>query len=365
MGEVLIENLTKKYGNVIAVDDLSLEVKDKTFLILLGPSGCGKTTTLRAVAGLETPDSGDIYIDGERVTDVPPQDRDVAMVFQSYALYPHMSVYDNIGFPLKISKTPKEEIGEHVHEAAKILRIEKLLDRYPKQLSGGEQQRVALGAAIVRKPKLFLMDEPLSNIDALLRAHMRVELQRLHRKLRTTTIYVTHDQIEAMTLSHELAVMNKGKLLQIGPPTKIYEEPADTFIAGFIGSPSMNIIEGKINKKKDAASIDFGSFVYSLPNGLKDLIVKRSKTSKIKLGIRPEDVKIINKKKPNNIKAKIDVIENVGRNFYVYLDAGGIPITKIAGPGEKLNVGQEVWLEFDTSQLHFFDEENKRIAHLK
>lgn len=357
----MIENLTKKFGNVMAVDDLNLKVKDKTFLILLGPSGCGKTTTLRTIAGLETPDSGDIYIGGERMTDVPPQNRNVAMVFQSYALYPHMRVYDNISFSLKVHKIPKEEINELVHSTAKILRIENLLNRYPKQLSGGEQQRVALGAAMVRKPKLFLMDEPLSNIDALLRAQMRVELQRLHRKLKTTTIYVTHDQIEAMTLSQEVAVMNKGKLLQIGTPTKIYEEPADTFVAGFIGSPSMNIFEGNIRENKGVASADFGSFVYSLPKGLKDVIVKKAKTSRIILGIRPEDIKIT-KKKPNSIKARVDVIESVGRNFFIYLDADGIPFTKIADPSEKLNVGDEVWLEFDTNRLHFFDREGERIV---
>ena len=246
MSKVKVVNLVKKFDKTVAVDGISFDVKDGEFIVLLGPSGCGKTTTLRCIAGLETPDEGEIYIDDKLVNDLPPKDRDVAMVFQSYALYPHMTVYGNLAFPLKMRKLPKDEIDKKVKEVAKLLNIDHLLDRKPRQLSGGEMQRVALGRALVRTPRVFLMDEPLSNLDAKLRVYMRAELKKLQRDLKITTIYVTHDQAEAMAMADRIAVMNKGKILQYSEPHDVYEKPANLFVAGFIGSPPMNFIKASI-----------------------------------------------------------------------------------------------------------------------
>ena len=264
MSKVKVVNLVKRFDKTIAVDGVSFDVRDGEFIILLGPSGCGKTTTLRCIAGLETPDEGEIYIDDRLVNDLPPKDRDIAMVFQSYALYPHMTVYGNLAFPLKMRKLPKDEIDKKVREVAKLLRIEELLDRKPRQLSGGQQQRVALGRALVRTPKVFLMDEPLSNLDAKLRVYMRAELKKLQRDLKITTIYVTHDQAEAMAMADRIAVMNKGKILQYSEPNHVYEKPANLFVAGFIGSPPMNFIKASIVEKDSRIILDAGFFQYEL-----------------------------------------------------------------------------------------------------
>ena len=265
MAKVVFDHVFKKFGEVTAVNDLNIEVKDKEFLVLVGPSGCGKTTALRLVAGLEELTAGNIYIGDRLVNDVAPKDRDIAMVFQSYALYPHMSVYDNLAFGLKLRKTPKAEIDRRVKEAARILGIENLLDRKPKQLSGGQRQRVALGRAIVREPKVFLMDEPLSNLDAKLRVATRAEISKLHQRLETTIIYVTHDQVEAMTMGNRIAVMKDGLLQQLDTPQVLYDKPANMFVAGFIGSPAMNFFDAKLTGTAEEMWVDGGSFKLKVP----------------------------------------------------------------------------------------------------
>jgi len=354
--EVTFENVTKIFGEVIAVDNLSLKVEDRDFLILLGPSGCGKTTTLRLVAGLETPDSGNIFIGDTLVNDLAPKDRDVAMVFQSYALYPYMSVYDNIAFPLKLRKMPKGEIRKRVLKTAELLEIDDLLERKPRQLSGGQQQRVALGRAIVREPQVFLMDEPLSNLDAKLRVMMRTELRKLHQKLKITTIYVTHDQEEAMTLGKRIAVMNQGVLQQFGTPEEVYTHPANLFVAGFVGSPAMNMLEGDIIEKNGKLIIDVGVFTYPFPSDLAREIL----TPKIVLGIRPEDVIITNEKDPNAIPAKIEVIEPLGRECFLSLAVSGFSLGIITRSAEGLTIGDDIWIKLDEKRLHIFDGKSQK-----
>ena len=292
MAGVTLKNVYKTYpGGVTAVSDFNIDIEDKEFIILVGPSGCGKTTTLRMIAGLEEITKGELYIGDKLCNDVAPKDRDIAMVFQNYALYPHMTVFDNMAFGLKLRKTPKEEIKRRVHEAARILSIEHLLDRKPKALSGGQRQRVALGRAIVREPKVFLMDEPLSNLDAKLRVQMRTEISKLHQKLNTTFIYVTHDQTEALTMGTRIVVMKDGFIQQIDSPQKLYDEPVNVFVAGFIGSPQMNMANALVEKQGDKVMLKFGQYSLELPQNKAEVLEKQGYIGKeVIFGIRPEDI---------------------------------------------------------------------------
>lgn len=354
LARVLLKKLTKHFGKVVAVNNLTLEAKDKEFLVLLGPSGCGKTTVLRCVAGLETPDEGEIYIGEKRVNDLSPKQRDVAMVFQSYALYPHMTVYQNLAFPLQNLKVPKLEIEEKVNETAKLLRIEKLLTRRPRQLSGGQRQRVALGRAMVREPKVFLMDEPLSNLDAKLRVYMRTELKRIQKAVGTTTVYVTHDQVEAMTMGDKVAIMNEGVLQQFDDPFEIYFHPANTFVAGFIGTPPTNFFDCTLTEM-EPFMLDAGEFRYPLPEQFKtkiqDLVSKP-----LILGVRPQDVQVYPvPKSKTSIKAKLDVLEPLGDRQIFNLKIGKSEFKALVSPETRVQEGQEMWVEFPPEKVYIFD----------
>ncbi len=351
--------LEKRFGDVRAVDKLDLEIKDKEFVVLLGPSGCGKTTTLRCLAGLETPDAGDIYIGDTLVNELPPKDRDIAMVFQSYALYPHMTVYDNLAFPLKMRKYPKNEVERRVKEAAGLLQIGELLARRPKQLSGGQAQRVALGRAIVREPKVFLMDEPLSNLDAKLRLYMRAELKRLQNDLGTTTVYVTHDQAEAMTMGDRIVVMKDGLLQQQGTPHDIYNLPANTFVAGFLGSPPMNFVDTTFVETKGEYTLDGGSFKLKIPVNLGKQIKESISDSELILGFRPEVVKIHEKSVPNSIEMELFVFEPLGSEVIADLKLGETLIKAKAPPTFKKELGEKLWIEIPISGLRIFDKKTQ------
>jgi len=337
----------KHFGGTSVVDDLSLEIHDGEFVVLLGPSGCGKTTTLRMLAGLENVTSGDIFIDGERVNDIPTQRRDVAMVFQSYALYPHMTIAENIGYPLRVRKIEKTERATRVNRVAAMLEIESLLERKPRQLSGGERQRVALARAIVREPRAYLMDEPLSNLDARLRVQMRGELKRLQHQLGTTTIYVTHDQAEAMTLASRVAVMKKGRLQQFDTPMNIYNRPANRFVAEFVGSPSMNFVDGKVDAGifvSDALQIPLSGFA----NG-----------SQLTIGIRPEHIQVLSEPHNAAIAATVYVTELMGNETFVFLSVGSNKLIARAPADFRAELESKVWLQFATDKLHFFDQKNQ------
>jgi len=360
MASVIFDKVVKKFGDVVAVNDLSFTIEDREFLVLVGPSGCGKTTALRCLAGLDEITSGRILIGDQVVNDVPPKDRDIAMVFQSYALYPHMSVFNNMAFGLTLRKIPKEEIKRRVNEAAKILDIEKLLERKPRELSGGQRQRVALGRAIVREPKVFLFDEPLSNLDAKLRVQTRKEISKLHLRLNTTFIYVTHDQVEAMTMGTRIAVINYGVLQQIDTPQKLYDEPANQFVAGFIGSPAMNFFQAKIQKSDGKLVLDTGDFQVEIPKEKAKTYAANAEKNVI-FGIRPED--IYNPEFPApGIKAapvecKVDLLELMGDEIYVYLVAGKKELVARVDPRTKFKVGERVQVSFDMSKFHIFDPE--------
>jgi multiple sugar transport system ATP-binding protein len=360
MADVKLEDISKRFGKVIAVDHISLYVRDKEFIVLLGPSGCGKTTTLRIIAGLEKPDTGRVYIGGVDVTDLHPSERDVAMVFQNYALYPHMKVYDNIAFPLRLRKYSESEIRRKVLEVAKMLRIDDLLDRYPRQLSGGQQQRVALARAIVRNPKVFLMDEPLSNLDAKLRVYMRAELKRLQKELGVTTIYVTHDQAEAMTMADRIAVMNKGRILQVGEPMEIYRKPANVFVAGFIGSPSMNFVDGIIKKYDNKIYFESSDFKLDITD-LKSVLPENIVGLEVILGIRPEDVVVSFKENKGYIKGTIYVVEPLGSDTIldVKLNETMFKIRIIGSV--KANIGDPVWINIPLNKLHLFDKKTEKL----
>ena len=361
MAKVVLEGLTKKFGDVVAVNDLGLEIQDKEFLVLLGPSGCGKTTALRCIAGLETPDAGNIYIGDRLVNQLPPKDRDIAMVFQSYALYPHMSVYDNLAFPLEMRKLSKQEIDERVKKAAETLRIPHLLKRKPRQLSGGEQQRVALGRAIVREPKVFLMDEPLSNIDAKLRFLMRVELKRLQRDLSITTAYVTHDQAEAMTMGDRIAVMDRGGLLQLSTPLGTYHSPSSTFVAGFLGSPPMNFIDCSFADKGGKAFLDAGTFTIDVSE-LAAVIKEKSTSSELVLGVRPEDT-LVQEGRPGGdaVEAEVYVVEPLGAEIIVDLKIGENILKAVAPEGSvPTKIGDKVWVSFRKNKVHIFDKKTEK-----
>ncbi len=358
MASVTFDHVFKKYGDVTAVNDLNIHIEDKEFLVLVGPSGCGKTTALRSLAGLEEITGGEIRIGDRVVNDVAPKDRDIAMVFQSYALYPHLSVYDNMAFGLKLRKVPKDEIKRRVMEAADILGIREYLDRKPRQLSGGQRQRVAVGRAIVREPKVFLFDEPLSNLDAKLRVQMRAEISKLHQRLKTTFIYVTHDQTEAMTMATRIAVINKGVLQQLDTPQNLYDTPANLFVAGFIGSPAMNFFPGKLRKDGNKLVVDTGDFVVEIP-------ASRAKPYEphagkdIVFGIRPENIHDANFV-PTGIDAekvnvKVDVTELMGNEIFLYLLSGKNTFVARVDPRSKLRVGEQAAVMFDMDSVHIFD----------
>lgn len=352
---ISLQHLSKSFGDMVVVDDLTLEIDDGEFVVLLGPSGCGKTTTLRIIAGLEPATSGDILIEGKRVNDLPPQRRDVAMVFQSYALYPHMTVADNIGYPLRVRKLEPERIQTQVRETAALLEIASLLKRKPRQLSGGERQRVALARAIVRHPRAFLMDEPLSNLDARLRLQMRGELKHLQQKLAITTVYVTHDQAEAMTLGHRVAVMNKGKLQQFDPPLEIYNRPASRFVAEFVGSPGMNFLDGVIDvshrsfRNQQISIALHGSQLEAFSN----INAKTPAT----LGIRPEDIHVSLSQRDDWHQAHVYVTELMGSETFVILQLREAKLTARAAGDFRAEPDSPVWIEFDTAKAHFFDPE--------
>jgi len=364
MAQISVKNLVKIFpGNVKAVSDVSLGAENKEFLVLVGPSGCGKSTTLRVIAGLEDPTSGEVYIGNRLVNDVPPKDRNVAMVFQNYALYPHMSVFENMAFGLRLRKYPKSEIEKRVKEAAGILNIQKLLKRKPKELSGGEKQRVAVGRAIVRKPLAFLFDEPLSNLDAKLRLLMRTEINKLHTRLQTTMIYVTHDQTEAMTLGTRIVVMKDGRVHQIASPLMLYKDPVNKFVAGFIGTPPMNFINGRVIKKEGKFYFDEGKFQLRI---IDEMIPKLTPYTgkEVIFGVRPEDIydKLFVTDAPteNTITVTVEVIEPMGSEAYLYLTTGqNTLIAKVAGQVNP-EVNQEMDLVIDMSKVHFFDKSTEK-----
>ena len=356
MAEVLLKNICKTYeGDVKAVIDCNVEIKDKEFVVLVGPSGCGKSTTLRMVAGLEDITSGELYIDGKLVNDVPPKDRDIAMVFQNYALYPHMTVYDNMAFGLKIRKFPKDQIDARVRNAAKILGIEELLDRKPKALSGGQRQRVAVGRAIVREPKVFLFDEPLSNLDAKLRVQMRAEISKLHHQLQATMIYVTHDQVEALTMADKIVVMKLGVVQQIGSPMELYNDPDNKFVAGFIGSPPMNFMTVTVEKDGDEVLVNEGTFKLKVTAAQKALLADYV-GKQITFGIRPADLKFAKTEKElETIVGKLTVVEPLGSETNVFVETQTAQITGIIEPSADVKVGDKIGLIPDMKKAKFFE----------
>jgi len=377
MARVDLVDVEKRYGDFVAVRDFNLNVRDGEFVALVGPSGCGKTTTLRMVAGLEDATSGEIRIDGEVVNDMPPKDRDVAMVFQSYALYPHMNVFDNMAFSLKMRRFPaedadgraaprrlnREEIGRRVHEAARLLGIEDQLTKKPAQLSGGQRQRVALGRAIVRQPRVFLFDEPLSNLDAKLRVAMRVELAKLHQVLRTTMVYVTHDQAEAMTLGDRVVVMDKGIMQQVDDPQNLYDRPTNLFVAGFIGSPAMNFLDATVVSQDGGVYLDFGEFRLEIPSELAGPAQPYADRTVV-FGIRPEDVydRLFAQMTRANatVTTRVDVKEPMGSDLFLYLAVGGRTVHARMSPSTKVDLGGTLDVYFDMGRMHLFEEDSGR-----
>ena len=370
MASVSLRHIYKKYpGGVTAVSDFNLEIKDKEFLVLVGPSGCGKTTTLRMIAGLEEITEGELFIGDQLVNDVAPKDRKIAMVFQNYALYPHMTMFENMAFGLKLNKTPKEEIKRRVEEAARILDITHLLDRKPKALSGGQKQRVALGRAIVRNPKVFLLDEPLSNLDAKLRAAMRTELTKLHNRVGTTFIYVTHDQVEAMTMATRIVVMKDGLIQQVDTPQNLYDSPCNLFVAGFIGTPQMNFINGTLTKKGEDMYFNFEDKSIKMPAekannpALKDYI-----DQEVVVGLRPECIHDapaqVEAFTDSQVEAFVDVTELMGAEIYLYLTIGETNLTARVSSRSTSRAGDTIKVAFDTSRIHVFDKDTEKcICH--
>ncbi len=361
MSGVSFEHVSKRYpGNVLAINDMNVEIRDQEFMVLVGPSGCGKSTALRMVAGLEEITEGKVLIGDRVVNDVPPKDRDIAMVFQSYALYPHMTVYDNLSFGLRLRKTPKAEIDRRVREAARILGLEMLLDRKPKALSGGQRQRVALGRAIVRQPKAFLMDEPLSNLDAKLRVQTRVEILKLHQRLATTFIYVTHDQVEAMTMGDRIVVLKDGVVQQVDTPQALYEHPVNMFVAGFIGSPAMNFLPATVGG--DGRSTVRGQgFDLSVAEGL--LSGRAEHGQEVVVGVRPEDLKDARFSDGSLplVSARVEVVETMGSEIFVYLTLGSSTVTSRMDPrSADLHPGQSVRVAVDTNRIHLFDPRSEK-----
>jgi multiple sugar transport system ATP-binding protein len=360
MAKVVIENLSKSFERVEAVKNFDLEIDDKEFVVLVGPSGCGKSTTLRCIAGLEEVTAGKIHIGDQMVNDLPPRDRNIAMVFQDYALYPHMSVYQNMAFGLKLRKYAKTEIDQRVREAAEILGIEDLLHRKPRELSGGQRQRVAVGRAIVRKPSVFLFDEPLSNLDAKLRVQMRAELSKLHRQLKTTIIYVTHDQVEAMTMGTKIVIMKDGEIQQVGAPMELYEYPVNLFVAGFIGSPAMNFIPTKIISRDSGLSIDAGSFELMIPSH-KEKYLQGKLNEELILGMRPEDIqeKFFAEKniQGSSIHAVVDVVEPLGPEVQLVVTTGEHGLVARVDPRTQARPSEEIELVLNMDKIHIFEKE--------
>ena len=367
MASLSLKNINKVYPNGFhAVKDFNLEIEDKEFIIFVGPSGCGKSTTLRMIAGLEEISNGELWIGDKLVNDVEPKDRDIAMVFQNYALYPHMTVYDNMAFGLKLRKTPKDKIDRLVHEAAKILDIEALLDRKPKALSGGQRQRVAMGRAIVRNPKVFLMDEPLSNLDAKLRVQMRIEISKIHQSLEATIIYVTHDQTEALTLGTRIVVMKDGVMQQVASPLDLYTKPCNMFVAGFIGSPQMNFINCKAVQSGNDVNLEFGSYSIKLPEAKAEKVIQGGFIGKeVVLGIRPEDIKdeedFISKGTDNVLEATVRVYEMLGAEVFLYLTVEGHDkdVTIRVNPRTTARPGDTIKIALDVNKIHVFDKETE------
>ena len=357
MAEVLIKNVTKVYeGDNKVVTDANFRVNDKEFVVLVGPSGCGKTTTLRMIAGLEEITSGEIYIDGKLVNNLPPKDRDIAMVFQNYALYPHMTVYENMAFGLKLKKVDKKEIESRVNEAANILGLEEYLKRKPKALSGGQRQRVAVGRAIVRKPKVFLFDEPLSNLDAKLRVQMRTEISKLHKQLGATMIYVTHDQTEAMTMGDRIVIMRDGFINQVDPPLNLYNKPVNQFVAGFIGSPAMNFLSGTILEKNGLMFISNDSEFKSHFSAEQKDYLKSYLGQEITIGVRPEDISVDNSAgKSIELESTLDVIEPMGNETFIYFEIEKIQFIARIRPLQNLKTGEKVKLFIEPNKVYLFD----------
>lgn len=363
MAAIVFKDVVKSFdnGKVTVIPDLSFEIKDKEFVVLVGPSGCGKSTTLRMIAGLEEITSGELYIDERRVNDVAPKDRDIAMVFQSYALYPHMTVYKNMAFALKLKKLPKREIDEKVRWAADILDITPYLDRRPRALSGGQRQRVALGRAMVRNPKVFLLDEPLSNLDAKLRTQMRSQITLLHKQLQTTFVYVTHDQTEAMTMADRIVVMDKGVIRQYDTPKKLYDEPADTFVAGFIGSPQMNFMDAELGRDADGYKLTFAdqSLHFAGSDALSEYVGKT-----VVFGIRPENLHTSGEKFTQNtahtLTMHVDIAELMGAEIYAHCTCDGTSVTVRTPSGEPIHAGDTITAAVDMSRIHLFDKQTER-----
>ncbi|MBE5965104.1 MAG: sn-glycerol-3-phosphate ABC transporter ATP-binding protein UgpC [Lachnospira sp.] len=367
MASLSLQNVCKVYPNgFVAVRDFNLEIADQEFIIFVGPSGCGKSTTLRMIAGLEDISSGELWIGDKLVNDVEPKDRDIAMVFQNYALYPHMTVYDNMGFGLKLRKVPKAEIDRLVHEAAKILDIEHLLDRKPKALSGGQRQRVAMGRAIVRNPKVFLMDEPLSNLDAKLRVQMRIEISKLHQRLQTTIIYVTHDQTEAMTLGTRIVVLKDGIIQQVDTPQNLYNKPENLFVAGFIGSPQMNLVDAMVAQSGSDVMLVFGENQIKVSESKAKKLIEGGYIDKqVVMGIRPEDIhdeeSFVSMSPDSVINATIRVYELLGAEVYLYFDIAQFNCTARVNPRTNARPGDTIKFAMDMSKVHIFDKETQTI----
>lgn len=359
MAGLIFKNIYKYYcEDVIAVNNFNLEIKDKEFIVLVGPSGCGKSTLLRMVAGLEEISEGELYIDGKLVNEVEPKDRDIAMVFQNYALYPHMTVYENIAFGLKLRKYSKDDIDKKVKEAAKTLGIENLLDRKPKALSGGQRQRVALGRAIVRNPKVFLMDEPLSNLDAKLRVQTRTEITKLHEELQTTFIYVTHDQTEAMTMGDRIVIMKNGLIQQVATPSEVYEKPENIFVASFIGSPQMNFMDVLVLKDNNDIALLFGESKIKVPKDKAKILLEKGYLNKtITMGIRSEDIHDNVKNENTPIVAKVDIVELLGAEKYLYLKVEDYPIIARVDSENNTKEGDYIEIYFDMNKMHLFDKD--------
>jgi multiple sugar transport system ATP-binding protein len=365
MASVVYDHVYKRFDEVVAVNDLNLEIEDKEFLVLVGPSGCGKSTALRLLAGLEDISEGTLKIGDRVVNDVAPKDRDIAMVFQSYALYPHMSVYDNMAFGLKLRDYPKDQIAERVNNAAEILGITTLLDRKPRQLSGGQRQRVALGRAIVRDPQVFLLDEPLSNLDAKLRVQTRAEITKLHKRLETTFIYVTHDQVEAMTMASRIAVMNHGVLMQVDSPQNLYDSPNNLFVAGFIGSPAMNFFNAELVQEGEEIAVKTKSFSVNVPKDrravLKDYVGKS-----VVFGLRPEDVHDPNFAPPRiiaqNVDAEVDLTELMGNEIFLFMKSGDDEYVARVDPRTSYKMGDKVTVSFNMDNMHIFDKETEQVV---
>ncbi len=364
MASVVYDHVYKRFDEVVAVNDLNLEIEDKEFLVLVGPSGCGKSTALRLLAGLEDISEGTLKIGDRVVNDVAPKDRDIAMVFQSYALYPHMSVYDNMAFGLKLRDYPKDQIAERVNNAAEILGITTLLERKPRQLSGGQRQRVALGRAIVRDPQVFLLDEPLSNLDAKLRVQTRAEITKLHKRLETTFIYVTHDQVEAMTMASRIAVMNHGVLMQVDSPQNLYDSPNNLFVAGFIGSPAMNFFNAELVQEGADIAIKTKSFSVNVPEERR-AVLKDHVGKSVVFGLRPEDVHDPNFAPPRiiaqNVEAEVDLTELMGNEIFLFMKSGDDEYVARVDPRTSYKMGDKVTIAFNMENMHIFDKETEQV----